>query len=86
MIERLAESCRQAVTLVDLKGLTQHDAAKRLGLSVSGTMSRVQKGRRQLRDMLETCCVIDLDRRGGVADYDLRGQQDYFCGGRSDCS
>ena len=79
MIERLSEDYRQAVTLVDLEGLAQHEAAARLGLSVSGMKSRVQRGRRQLREMLEACCVIALDRRRGVADYDLREQQDNSC-------
>ena len=79
MIERLSEDYRQAVTLVDLEGLAQHEAAARLGLSVSGMKSRVQRGRRQLRDMLEACCVIELDRRRGVADYDVRNQQDSSC-------
>ena len=79
MIERLSEDYRQAVTLVDLEGLAQHEAAARLGLSVSGMKSRVQRGRRQLRDMLEACCVIALDRRRGVADYDLRDRQNNSC-------
>ena len=79
MIERLSEEYRQAVTLVDLEGLAQHEAAARLGLSVSGMKSRVQRGRRQLRDMLEACCVIALDRRRGVAGYDLRDQQNHSC-------
>lgn len=79
MIARLSEDHRQAVTLVDLEGLTQQEAAARLGLSVSGMKSRVQRGRRQLREMLEACCVIALDRRRGVADYDLRDQQKNFC-------
>ena len=83
MIERLPEDYRQAVTIVDLEGLAHHEAAERLGLSVSGMKSRVQRGRRQLRDMLEACCVIALDRRRGVADYDLRDQQDGSC---RDCS
>jgi RNA polymerase sigma-70 factor (ECF subfamily) len=79
MIERLSEDYRQAVTLVDLEGLAQHEAAARLGLSVSGMKSRVQRGRRQLRDMLEACCVIAFDRRRGVAGYDLRDQQNHSC-------
>jgi RNA polymerase sigma-70 factor, ECF subfamily len=83
MIERLSEDYRQAVTLVDLEGLPQHEAAARLGLSVSGMKSRVQRGRRQLRTMLEACCEIALDRRRGVADYDLR---DHSCQDRTDCS
>jgi RNA polymerase sigma-70 factor (ECF subfamily) len=85
MIERLSEDYRQAITLVDLEGLAQHEAAARLGLSVSGMKSRVQRGRRQLRDMLEACCEIALDRRRGVADYDLRDQQNNSCRGRAGC-
>ena len=85
MIERLPENYRQAITLVDLEGLAQHEAAARLGLSVSGMKSRVQRGRHQLRDMLEACCVIALDRRGGVTDYDLRDQPDNSCRDRPGC-
>ena len=76
MIERLSEDYRQAITLVDLEGLPQHEAAMRLGLSVSGMKSRVQRGRRQLREMLGACCVIALDRRRGLVDYEVR---DHLC-------
>jgi RNA polymerase sigma-70 factor, ECF subfamily len=85
MIERLSEDYRQAITFVDLEGMTQHEAAAKLGLSVSGMKSRVQRGRRQLREMLEACCVIALDRRGGVADFDVRNQQDNSCRDRPGC-
>jgi RNA polymerase sigma-70 factor (ECF subfamily) len=86
MIERLSGEYRQAVILVDLEGLAQQEAAEQLGLSLSGMKSRVQRGRRQLRDMLEACCTIELDRRRGVADYDLRDQQDDSCRDRPHCS
>lgn len=72
MIDRLSADYRQAVTLVELEGLTQQAAAKRLSLSVSGMKSRVQRGRRQLKQMLDECCLIQLDRRRGVIDYDVR--------------
>jgi len=80
MIDRLSADYRQAVTLVELHGLTQQAAAKRLGLSVSGMKSRVQRGRRQLKDMLEACCEIQLDGRRGVADYRVRDPQSDPCG------
>ena len=79
MIERLSEDYRQAVSLVDLEGLAQHEAAARLGLSVSGMKSRVQRGRRQLKGMLEACCTIELDQRRRVVDYDLRDQKCNSC-------
>ena len=86
MIERLSGEYRQAVILVDLEGLAQQEAAARLGLSLSGMKSRVQRGRRQLKRMLEACCTIKLDRRRGVADYDVRNQQSNSCRNRPDCS
>lgn len=73
MIERLAREYREAVTLVELEGLTQNAAAKQLGLSLSGMKSRVQRGRKQLKRMLDDCCAIELDRRGGIVDYRARG-------------
>ena len=74
MIERLSGEYRQAVILVDLEGLAQHEAAAQLGLLLSGMKSRVQRGRRQLKGMLEACCTIELDQRRGVLDYDVRNQ------------
>jgi RNA polymerase sigma-70 factor (ECF subfamily) len=86
MIERLSGEYRQAVVLVDLEGLTQQQAATQLGLSLSGMKSRVQRGRRQLKGMLEACCTIELDRRRGVTSYDLRDLQNHACRNRTDCS
>jgi RNA polymerase sigma-70 factor, ECF subfamily len=80
MIERLTEPYREAVRLADLEGLTQTAAAKRLGLSVPGMKSRVQRGRRELRRMLEECCRIQLDRRRGIADYTPRRSDGNPCG------
>ena len=79
MLDRISKDYREAVTLVELEGLTHQAAAKRLGLSVSGMKSRVQRGRKQLKQMLQDCCLIQLDRRGGVADYELRDQDDHPC-------
>jgi RNA polymerase sigma-70 factor (ECF subfamily) len=85
MIERLSGEYRQAVMLIDFDGLTQQEAAAQLGLSLSGMKSRVQRGRRQLKGMLEACCTIELDRRRGVLDYDVRNQQDNSCQDRPEC-
>ena len=72
MIGRLAEPYRSAIELTSLRGLTQADAARQAGISVSGMKSRVQRGREQLRRMLVRCCEIEVDARGGVADFHLR--------------
>jgi len=72
MIGRLAEPYRTALELTSLHGFTQAAAATRTGISVSGMKSRVQRGREQLRQLLLRCCAIDVDARGGVADFHLR--------------
>jgi RNA polymerase sigma-70 factor (ECF subfamily) len=79
MIEKLSPHYREAVMLVELEGLTQKDAATRLGISVSGMKSRIQRGRTQLKRMLEECCLIELDRRHGIVDYALRDASAQAC-------
>jgi RNA polymerase sigma-70 factor (ECF subfamily) len=63
---------REAVTLVELEGLTGREAAALVGISVSGMKSRVQRGRARLREMFEQCCEIALDARGKVTEYTPR--------------
>jgi RNA polymerase sigma-70 factor (ECF subfamily) len=63
---------REAITLTELEGRTQREAAEMLGVSLSGMKSRVQRGRAKLREMLEECCEIALDARGHVVDYEPR--------------
>ncbi len=72
MIDQLSQDYRDAITLVELKGLTQQAAAKQMGISLSGMKSRVQRGRARLKQMLDDCCLIELDRRGGVVEYRTR--------------
>jgi len=72
MIRQLPPAYREAVTLADLEGVTQADAAARAGVSVSGMKSRIQRGRQQLKAVLEECCRVQLDRRGTIVGYDPR--------------
>ena len=81
MIERLSRDYREAITLVELDGLTQQAAAKQMGISLSGMKSRVQRGRKQLKQMLDECCRIELDRRGGVIEYQARNEECDPCAG-----
>jgi RNA polymerase sigma-70 factor (ECF subfamily) len=72
MIEALPESYRHAIRLAELRGVAQSDAAKQIGLSVSGMKTRVQRGRRKLKTMLLQYCEIELDNRRGVVAYQRR--------------
>jgi RNA polymerase sigma-70 factor, ECF subfamily len=65
-VAMLPSPYREALTLTELEGLTQKEAAAMLGVSVSAMKSRVQRGRQRLREALEDCCRIALDARGRV--------------------
>lgn len=65
-VAHLPSPYREAITLTELEGRTQREAAEMLGLSLSGMKSRVQRGRAKLRAMLEACCNIAVDARGKV--------------------
>jgi RNA polymerase sigma-70 factor (ECF subfamily) len=62
----------EALTLTELEGRTQAEAAALLGISLSGMKSRVQRGRAQLREAFEACCRIALDARGRVISCEPR--------------
>lgn len=65
-VAQLPSPYREAVTLVELEGLTIREAAEMAGITVSGMKSRVQRGRQRLRAQFEECCEIALDARGKV--------------------
>lgn len=71
-ISLLPTPFREALTLTEIQGLTQREAAELLGLSISGMKSRVQRGRAELRRLLELCCEIALDPRGKVVSCEPR--------------
>jgi RNA polymerase sigma-70 factor (ECF subfamily) len=73
LLSELHPTARDALTRVDLDGQTHQQAAAQLGISVSGMKSRVQRARRQLKALLTSCCQVEVDRAGAVADYRPRG-------------
>jgi RNA polymerase sigma-70 factor (ECF subfamily) len=69
LVESLPNPYKEALILTEYDGLSQAQAAGRLGISVPGMKSRVQRGRQKIRDMLLACCHFELDRYGRIIDY-----------------
>jgi RNA polymerase sigma-70 factor (ECF subfamily) len=67
-VDELPDIYRDALVMTELDGLTQAAAANRVGISLSGMKSRVQRGRAMLRDSIEDCCEVTLDARNGIRD------------------
>jgi RNA polymerase sigma-70 factor (ECF subfamily) len=75
MISVLPEPYATALRLTELQGLSQKELAERLGISMSGARSRVQRGRQMLEDVLRACCTFELDARGNISAYAFRDDE-----------
>ncbi|MEO0602502.1 MAG: sigma-70 family RNA polymerase sigma factor [Myxococcota bacterium] len=57
-VDQLPEPYRSVMREVELDGTSQRDLADRLGLSPSGLRTRVQRGRKRLRALVDACCAL----------------------------
>jgi RNA polymerase sigma-70 factor (ECF subfamily) len=69
LIEQLPDNLQRAVQLYEQEGISQQEIAERESISLSGAKSRVQRGRKLLRELLENCCRLKFDRRGNVLEW-----------------
>lgn len=72
MIQQLPANYAEVLLDSELRDVPHRQIADRLGLSISGVKSRVQRGRALLRDKLLACCALEFDRRGQVHGYEQR--------------
>ncbi len=70
MVNQLPSNYRQAVKMAEFDGVTQKEIAQEQGLSLSGAKSRIQRGRKLLKNMLMECCRIEFDHQGSVLNYE----------------
>jgi RNA polymerase sigma-70 factor (ECF subfamily) len=64
LVERLPPPYRDAIVQADLEGVRLSEAAASARVSLSGMKSRVQRGRKLLRQLLGACCRIAVDGQG----------------------
>ena len=72
MIYTLPDPYRDALVLTEFEGFSQKQLADRLGISLSGAKSRVQRARSLLKKDLLACCQFEFDRRGSIIDCTAR--------------
>ena len=73
MLGCLPDEHRDALIATEYEGIKQRELAQRLGISVSGAKSRVQRARARLKELLLVCCEFELDRTGQVVDFRNKG-------------
>jgi RNA polymerase sigma-70 factor (ECF subfamily) len=70
LIDELPDGPREVLQLAEREGLPHAEIAQRLGLSLTATKSRIQRGRMMLKDVLNQCCTFQFDRRGNLVEID----------------
>lgn len=65
-IDQLPEKYREALLLVEFENIPQKELAAKLNISYSGAKSRVQRGREQLKQLIENCCTFESDAYGNL--------------------
>ncbi|AEE53509.1 sigma-70 family RNA polymerase sigma factor [Haliscomenobacter hydrossis] len=69
-IEHLPKHYQEVMLLTALKDYTQVELAAYLGISYSGTKSRVQRAKDRLKALVADCKNVELDAAGNIIDYD----------------
>jgi RNA polymerase sigma-70 factor (ECF subfamily) len=71
-IRGLPKKYRDALILSEINGMSQKDLAVHLGISYAGARSRVQRGRRLLKEELTQCCIFHTDKYGNIMDVNRK--------------
>ena len=79
LVYKLPNKYREAVEFVDLQGGRQTELAAKNGLSVSAAKSRVQRGRKMLKDSVLDCCHVELDNLNHVISMDRTNKNHSEC-------
>ncbi len=80
VVSELPEKYRKAVYMADIEGHTMKEVAEELGISVSGAKSRVQRGRKLIKEIILKCCKVNTDKYGNIVDY-----EPYNCNHEKNC-
>lgn len=72
IIKMLPEKMALPLYLSDIEGVPQKEIAVKLGISVSGAKSRIQRAREQLKALFFECCYLELDQKGMPVSFSVK--------------
>ena len=58
--------------LADIDGLKQTEVAEKLNLSLPAVKSRIQRGRKLLKQEFLTCCYLETDAGGNLISFEIK--------------
>ncbi|MBS1207706.1 MAG: sigma-24 (FecI-like) [Proteobacteria bacterium] len=72
VLAELSPADREAIIRCDIEGMSQAEFAERLGISLPGAKSRVQRARLRLKAQLASACQVSFDEQGKVCCFKPR--------------
>lgn len=72
LIGFLPEKYAIPLKMADIEGLKQQEIANKLGLSLTGAKSRIQRARKLLKDEIHTCFHTKECSSAGLTDFNLK--------------
>lgn len=69
-IAQLPEEYRIVMQLSEIEGMPQKELAKQLGMNYTTLRSKVQRGRKKLKQLITECCIVVQGGRGHIIGYE----------------
>lgn len=81
-INELPEEYKELMTLSELKEVPQKEIAKQLDMNYVTVRSKIQRGRKKLKELFSDCCTITQGGKGSIIDFQSKND----CDKKSSCS
>ncbi len=71
-VNQLPEEYRELMILSELKEIPQKEIAEKLNMNYVTVRSKIQRGRKKLKELFEGCCTILQGGKGSILEYKSR--------------
>ncbi|GAB2760528.1 sigma-70 family RNA polymerase sigma factor [Salinimicrobium soli] len=73
LLQLLPQKYAEPLRLADIEGLPQQEVALRLGLTLTAAKTRIQRGRKLLKDEITECIHFEVDQNGQLSAFEVKG-------------
>ncbi len=80
-VNELPEEYRSLLTLSELEEIPQKEIAEKLDMNYVTVRSKIQRGRKKLKEIFSDCCIIIQGGKGSILSYHERPK----CNGDNSC-
>lgn len=75
LISRLPQKYKKAIELSEIENKTQQELANKENITLPAAKSRVQRGRKILKDMLLECCELEINKHNRIVEVKIKDEK-----------